>query len=177
MQTLQLPSLEDYQRIARGQPTRRYRTPSRRGPLEDNPDVAPVLVDGNKAVSVSLSGRTGTGKSFLLDPADWHNVSSELGARWLLVNNGKPRADGSRTYTVASGRSVTNPHAHQSGNSPVLGLSRHLMGVEKPWEFVRHRNGNRLDLRRCNLFVDDRGLEWERAKERREARAAASKTH
>ena len=173
MHTPQLPSRSGVRPISPGAPVPRYRTPPQREGLEDNPDVRPVMVDGTKALSVSLTGSIGTGHSFLIDPADWHHVSAELGARWLLLSSGKGRKEGLGFVTVVSARKVARSVARQPSRFPVLCLSRYLVGAEHPWEAVRHRNGNRLDLRRCNLVVQDNGAQWVRAREKRAAEADA----
>lgn len=165
-----MPSLRTTPIAAESLPPPRRRAPPPPGPLNDNPDVNPVMVDGSMTLAVGLSGRLGTGRNFLIDPADWHEVGATMGARWLVV-------DMRHQSYVASSRTAAAKHSSQGAKKPLLLLARWLMGAQHPWQNVRHRNGDTLDLRRCNLFIDDRAAEWATAQQRRETRDAALRVH
>jgi hypothetical protein len=117
-------------------------------------DVPPVRygeIDGDAVVYVGLQGLA-FGLEMTLDADDWEMVSAITPA-W--TTSGLRRLSGHVGY-VTSGRKEAAPLADQpKSRVPLATLARVLTGASK-CEVVRYANGDRLDLRRANLVIQDR---------------------
>ena len=127
----------------------RLRRSNKPGPLNDHPHVSHLLMDGIPAVTVGLSGKHGTGRFMLLDAFMWEEVSTAFGDRWIVE-----RPNGGWLCYVVSGRRKPSTIVRQNASERVLSLARYIAGAQ-PRQRVVWRNGDRLDLRRANLALED----------------------
>ena len=125
---------------------RRSNTP---GPLNDHPKVSYLVIDGLPAACVGLSGKHGTGRFMLLDASMWEEISAAFGKRWIVE-----RPNGGWLSYVVSGRLKPREATQQNAAVRVLSLARYVAGAQ-PRQRVVYRNGDRLDLRRANLALED----------------------
>lgn len=132
--------------------------------LEPNPIEVPVVVDGEDAVEVGLSGRHGVGKAMRLDPSVWAEIGASLGKAWSLCPNG---AGG--FYVGRRGRA--SGEGDRSGGPGLIYLSRIVAGARKG-QVVLFQNGDTRDLRRSNLLVLSRAEAARFRAERAAARAS-----
>ena len=124
-------------------PPKRTRRGHKRAPMTGEP-VVTALPDN--AVSVSLFGSRAAGRSMTLDADVWDDVS-RMTKRWVLNTNGR-----GLDY-VRSGTRLSGSVARQPGDRPTATLARIILNARRREE-VGYRNGNHLDLRRANLWLD-----------------------
>ena len=125
--------------------TKRTRRNLARGPVIAHPAVRYGEIDGAAVAYVGLSGK-GYQREMILDAPKWEMVAERWGTRWVLI-------DGSQDYPyVGSGRAAVAPLAAQDGPCPVVILARLLTSAGAD-QVVRFRNGDRMDMRMCNLIV------------------------
>lgn len=106
--------------------------------VNGEPTVEPVADSEPPAMRVGLFGAFGTGKSMIIETADWEAVAARHGTGWVL--NGQVKAAGART----------GGNAQHHGPRPNVTLARILMDAQ-PGERIEYRNGDQLDVRRANL--------------------------
>ena len=119
------------------------------GPLNDHPHVSYLVMDGVQAVSVGLSGKHGTGRFMLLDASMWEEISAAFGKRWIVE-----RPNGGWLSYVVSGRQRPREAVEQNAKQRVLSLARYVASAQRRQRVV-YRNGDRLDLRRANLALEE----------------------
>jgi hypothetical protein len=113
-----------------------------------NPSVRAVLADGQPAYVVGLSGGRGRRETMIIDQQDWEWVSENVTPAWVVNWNGFGQSyvcSGSQAAGRAAGIYKTHPRVNLHA---LLYARDHEVPDGQAVVFV---NGDRRDLRRCNL--------------------------
>ncbi|MBP0492778.1 hypothetical protein [Roseomonas indoligenes] len=112
-----------------------------------------VTVDGERAFAVALAGRLGHGRDMLIDPTSWEWISKTAGTVWPV--NATPTG---HEYIVSGARTAYAASTDVSlrGKPPKVFLARLVVQDDTRLDGTKavvYRNGDHLDVRRCNLEV------------------------
>lgn len=112
-----------------------------------------VVIAGDDCYEVPLTGR-GAGETFIIDAEVWDDLQARgFPSAWTITGGGPG-------YVCSAAKSVRASDAELLPGTPRY-LSRIITGAQDGLA-VTYRNGNRRDLRLCNLVVSPRGevLDW-----------------